>query len=522
MRRSIRTSLVGAVSLGVLVAGSLMTDRIHGPGPGVENGQASSAGDIPDVAGTGLFHPGATDPGATNPGATVRGTTDPDYYTHVRPLLVQNCLACHGDEGPGWSMVDSEATYARHRLVAAMITERQMPPWLAEPGHQNYMGDLSLSVQDLALVRRWREAGFPKGEPAPDAQAASGMGSAHAGHGGAFTPELSLEVLPGGRFMPTQEAPDDYRCFVVDWTESEPQFITGFRAVPGNLAVAHHVVIHAVVPELAHRFRELQDGEEGPGYQCFGGALPDRLSNRAEREAYETRYPDGVRELSRGNFWLAHWAPGMDGHVFPEGTGILVEPGTALVVQMHYYSSDAPGQYDEGTRVEFQLAREVDRPAFHLSQTRPEWLVAERNRSMVIEPGSMATYEVSDTLEPILPYISRITRVPVERIDALEIHSVNLHMHAFGHSGRITLTHPGGRKETLLSVPRWDLRWQRDFTFTEPKVFHRRQLRGVTLATECTFQNPTDHVVYGGYGSYDEMCFNFSYIAVRPAPESGS
>lgn len=519
MRRSSLAAAAGAVSLSVA---SLMTGLMGGAPT-----------------------PDSHDP----PG----GAADPDYYTQIRPLLVQNCLACHGDEGPGWSMVDPEETYARHRLVAAMITERQMPPWLAEPGHQEYMGDLSLSAADLELVRRWRDAGFPKGDPeavalhraegdradaghgqAHDERAhaehaaheeegrpgaVTGMGAAHAGHGGAFVPEISLDVLPGDRFLPNQAASDDYRCFVVDWTEAEPRFITGFRAVPGNLAVAHHTVLYSVAPELADRFRELEGDEEGPGYQCFGGALPDRLGIRAEREAYEARYPDGVRELSRGNFWLAHWAPGMDGHVFPEGTGILVEPGSALVVQMHYYSSDAPGQYDEGTRVEFQLADEVARPAFHLSQTRPEWLVAERNRSMLIEPGSMATYEVSDTLEPLLPYISRITNVPVERIGALEIHSVNLHMHAFGHSGQISLTHPSGRKETLLSVPRWDIRWQRDFTFTEPKVFQRRELRGVTLATECTFRNHTDQVVYGGYGSYDEMCFNFSYIAVRPTPE---
>jgi hypothetical protein len=32
---------------------------------------------------------------------------------------------------------------------------------------------------------------------------------------------------------------------------------------------------------------------------------------------------------------------------------------------------------------------------------------------------------------------------------------------------------------------------------------------------ECTYENPTDEPIYGGYGSYDEMCFNFSYIAVR-------
>jgi hypothetical protein len=392
-----------------------------------------------------------------------------------------------------------------------------MPPWLAETGHQEYVGDRSLGEQALETIRQWRDDGFPLGQAVPD-RAAHHMGAHHAG----FQPQISLETLPGGTYLPHQGRPDDYRCFVVDWTEKEPRFVTGFRALPGNLQVAHHVVVHAVTPELAGRFRELADEEEGPGYQCFGGALPDRLGQRAVREAYEARYPDGVRELSRGSFWLAHWAPGMDGHPFPEGTGILLEPGAALVVQMHYYGGAAPGQRDAGSRIEFQVAESVERPAFHFAQSRPEWLGGERNRTMVIPAGEMATYEVSDRLEELLPYIARVTQVPQEQITGLEVHSVNLHMHAFGHSGVIALTDGNGRRETLLSVPRWDLRWQQDFTFAEPKIFARRELRGVTLTAQCTFRNTTESTVFGGYGSFDEMCFNFAYIAVRVTPPAAA
>ena len=96
------------------------------------------------------------------------------------------------------------------------------------------------------------------------------------------------------------------------------------------------------------RVRDGLPGGDGPGYTCFGGTLPDELGRREDRAAYEARYPDGLRELSRASAWLAHWAPGMDGHVFPEGTGIYMEPGDGLVIQMHYYGSAAPGERDAG------------------------------------------------------------------------------------------------------------------------------------------------------------------------------
>ncbi|MGH2395256.1 MAG: hypothetical protein ACRDGH_17490, partial [Candidatus Limnocylindria bacterium] len=343
---------------------------------------------------------------------------------------------------------------------------RRMPPWLAEPGHQDYVNSRALPAEVVERVRRWRDGGFAKGTPRPDPRSAA---DGHAAHGG-FQADVSVDVLPNGPYLPDQTRADDYRCFVADWSADETKYVTGFRAVVGNRRVGHHLVVHAIAPGMVDRYRELDAAEEGPGYQCFGGALPDRLGQDDAREAYEARYPDGLEELERASFWLAHWAPGMDGHDFPEGTGIRLDPGSGLVVQMHYYAGAAPGQPDAGTRMEFRIADDVERPAFHLPQTLDPWLDGQENGSMVIKPGQMGTYEVAGNLGDLLPYIASVTQVPEDSIQGLEIHSANLHMHAIGHSGVISLRDEYGRKEKLLSVPRWDLRWQQDFTFAEPKV----------------------------------------------------
>lgn len=431
-----------------------------------------------------------------------------DYYTDVRPVLVERCMGCHSEDGIAWSMEDPEETYDERRAIAGAVTIGKMPPWLAEPGHQEYVDDLSLEEEVIGMVAAWRDEGYPKGMPRPDPDIDAIRPTV-------FRPDLSVEMMPGASYLPSQSMEDDYRCFVAEWTGDEPGYVTGFRAVPGNLNVAHHVVVYAVEPSMVERFEELDAEEEGLGYQCFGGAVPDRLGDRSERAAYEARYPDGVRELNRSAWWLAHWAPGMDGHRFPDGTGIKLDPGMGLVVQMHYYTADAPGEADRETRLDFQFADEVEKPAFHFSQTWGPWLGSERNGTMVVPPGQKATYETSDELGDLVGYAAAIAGVDESRITGFEVHSANLHMHAFGHSGVISLIDDAGRHETLLSVPRWDLHWQRDFTFQEPKVFSREELDDTTIRVQCTYYNPTEDVVYGGYGSYDEMCFNFSYIAVQ-------
>lgn len=435
-----------------------------------------------------------------------------DYYSDVRPVIERKCVMCHQESSVSFSFEDPGQTYTYRQAIAAAIAARRMPPWIAESGHQEYREDISLSTAELRLFSEWADEGFPKGEEARDREPVPPVYAP-------FSEDLAVEVMPGDSYLPNASRADDYRCFVVDWPVREPKYITGFRAVPGNLDVAHHLVVMAAAADIADRYKALEEEEEGKGYQCFGGPVPDRLQDEKEREAYEQRYPKGVEELNNKSFWVAQWAPGTDGYAFPEDTGIRMQPGMALIVQMHYYSAFAPGERDSGTRMEFMLADEVSKPAFTLPLTRFEWLDGKANGSMVIPPGERRTYVESIDLEQLRDMAAAVTDTPAGRIDALEVHSANLHMHSYGASGVISLIDRHGREETLLSVPRWNLNWQRNFTFTGPKVFGRDDFADTRIRVRCTYENPNEEPVYGGFGSDDEMCFNFSYVALVAGEE---
>ncbi|MDX1493332.1 MAG: hypothetical protein R3253_04680, partial [Longimicrobiales bacterium] len=38
-----------------------------------------------------------------------------DYYSAVRPILVESCMGCHSESGVAWSMEDAEETFAERR-----------------------------------------------------------------------------------------------------------------------------------------------------------------------------------------------------------------------------------------------------------------------------------------------------------------------------------------------------------------------------------------------------------------------
>ena len=432
-----------------------------------------------------------------------------EYYADILPLVEENCLVCHSASGVSFSFEDPEATFAFRAAMASAVAENRMPPWLAEPGHKEYVDDYSLSADEKAVFAAWASAGFPR-----NAEQRKSHQGTMAPKLAEFESDFSIKVIADRSYLPNQDRKDDYRCFVVEWPYETDKYVTGFKGEPGNLRLAHHLVNYAIAPESAHLIRELDAEEDGEGYQCFGGPIPDRLAKEDEREKLEERHPGAAKQLQNDNFWLSHWAPGMYGFEFPENTGVLVKPGSLVIVQMHYYSAFAPGESDKNTTMHFQIADTVEKPSVNYPLTKNAWLGARKNNSLVVPEGGQSTYQYSETFENISKYASRALLIDLADIVAIELRSANVHMHSFGAAGNTSLVDGNGKKQLLLNIPRWDLNWQRDFTFVEPIRVEQDELASNRLVIECTFANHTDELVYGGWGSDDEMCINFSYISV--------
>jgi hypothetical protein len=429
-----------------------------------------------------------------------------EFYKDVMPLIESRCITCHSHEGVSFSYENADEAYALRMAITDAVVNERMPPWLPEAGHQVYVDDFSLTAAEKAVFADWAEAGYPR------AQQSASVAKKKSSY--VFDADLTLDVLPVESYLPDQDRKDDYRCFIVDWPYEEDMYVTGFMASPGNLRVAHHLVNYTVGPEGAEILRTLSEEEEGPGHQCFGGPFPDKLGDDEYQARLEKRFPGGFDAMVDNYFWLSHWAPGIYGLEYPEESGVLVRPGSVVVVQMHYYSAFAPGESDRNTSMHFKVAPSVAKPSVNHPLSRNDWLRSSRNGSMVIPPGESKTWEVSRSIERIAGYAAHALRIDPDEIAAVELQSAAVHMHAFGASGSTSLLHINGQKEMLLNIPRWDLNWQRDFMFTEGKLIPRAEFEDTRLTVECTFANYTDENVYGGYGSDDEMCFNFSYISV--------
>ncbi len=438
----------------------------------------------------------ATDSGDGADSTTTDGGTDDDaavgepeptftYWRDAKAILDAKCGSCHQPDDIAPFPLQ---TYADVAAVAAILPSslmaESMPPWPPGDDCRPYAHDRSLDDDALDVLLTWLDEGAPEGDPA-DAPPPSGEPPA-----APWSPSAVVEMPEP--YTPVAE-PDDYRCFLVPWGETDPTYITGYQVVPGNRSVVHHVIVFNAEAEIVPELEAMDAAEPGPGYTCFGGA--------------------GVPAN-----WVGSWVPGSDVSRLPEDTGIRIEPGSMMIVQMHYNTLSS-GSAEDQTRVEFETRDQVARPGLTVPFTKLQWVTG--TEPMHIPAGDPVVTHSYDL--PALLLKQRLDNLGLGVGDSFLVHNVGLHMHYLGTAGRLSVVRDDDQEDCMLDIDRWDFGWQGGYTLRDPM----RIDGGDRLRISCTWDNSADNqpVVDGdilppqdvewGEGTTDEMCLGVMYVTAE-------
>jgi cytochrome c553 len=398
-------------------------------------------------------------------------TPPPTWHGDVAPLMAAHCVSCHSDTGmAGFSLATFDEARPRATLIAASTRARRMPPWLPEPTLP-FLHTRRLAEAEIATIAAWAAAGAPEGDPANAAPpVVRELPSIR----------VSAEVAMQAPYRPNPAVTDDYRCFVLDPQLATATSVTGFDIRPGNGKLVHHVILYAVAPDRLGKLQQLEDGTPGEGYTCYGGVgIPDAQM-------------------------VGGWVPGTTATVFPTGTGVTLEAGSRLVMQVHYNTLTVQDAEDRTTALLEYTASDNVRDAHILPILQHEFTVL---------PGEVKTVRID--------YDSSGFGVPDEL--AADVWGVLPHMHVHGRSIRLELTKADGTVLELVKIPRWDFQWQQFYFFEEPVEIRK----GDRVALECVFDNRAENqpVVNGrqlepttlhwGEDTLAEMCLSFVYATLR-------
>ena len=346
------------------------------------------------------------------------------FSKDVAPILFKNCVSCHR---PGQVAPMPLRTFKEVRPWARSIREqvvnKQMPPWLADPKHGEFLNDPRLSQKEIDTITAWVESGGKEGNPAdlppeprfPEEGWTIGK------------PDVVLSMTESYSVPAEGEVP--YKYFAVPTNFAEDMYVQFGEVKRGEPSVVHHVIVSVREP--------------GQGSQ-----LPAAGEIRVGQQAINPEAIDPQRqEARRGNTSdgaLVVWAPGMSPLMLKPNRAKLIKKGSVLVFQMHYTTNGKAA---------------VDRSSVGLifSKAPIEKRVITKgvavDRTKLVIPAGDPHFETKSSFT--FP-------------EDIHIVSFMPHMHVRGKDFIYRLVYPDGTSKVLLNVPRYDFNWQLVYFLKEP------------------------------------------------------
>jgi hypothetical protein len=392
------------------------------------------------------------------------------YHGGVDDIFARRCVVCHQAGGIGPMQL---GTYAQvrpwARAIREAVLERTMPPWPADSSvGVRFRNDRSLSAEERQAIVDWVDAGAAEGPPVVETKMVPG------GTGprpeGRRAPDLVVKI-PG--FAVPASGVVEYTFLVTPVKLGHDEWVE--RA---EWKVQHPEVIHHINAFIRPK---------GSSYVAEAPAGKFYVASGAERSA---RRPDEA-EIDRREL-LVGYEPGYRPEAWGEGRAKLLRKDADIVFEMHYTPNGHAVTDD--SELDIYFARE-----------------APRERVITIAPADARLEIPAGDADYHSEATATFTR-PVTLI------SLQPHMHLRGKAYRMTLVYPDGRRQLLLSVPRYDFHWQTTYFLAKPM----RLEKGAAIQCVAEYDNSPNNpnnpdpskTVRWGDQSWEEMNIGFLEAAI--------
>jgi hypothetical protein len=390
------------------------------------------------------------------------------FNKDIAPIVYNRCANCHHVGGAGPFPLTSFADVKRRASQIADMTRRRiMPPWLPEPGCGEFVGDRSLSSDQIAWIEQWVEEGAQEGLGADAPAMPTWREGWQLGK-----PDLVI-TLPQAYTLGA-EGKDVYRNFVIPIPVTSQRYVRAIELQPGNAKAVHHAFMFI---DPTRGSRRLDDKDPEPGFA--GLHVPSSAHAPA------------------GHF--LSWQPGkMHTTNFSELAWTL-EKDSDLVIQMHLRPSGKPEQIQPSVGFYF-----TEGPAPRRPMKIGLW-------SYDIDiPAGKRKYTLRD-----------FYTLPAD----VELLRILPHAHYLAQKMEVTASLPDGSKQCLLKIGRWDFNWQGDYTYKQPVYLPKGTLISMAFTYDNSADNPRNpnqppQRVRYGLQSNDEM--GELWLQVLPGTPEGT
>ena len=453
------------------------------------------------------------------PASAPRASDSPSFAKVVMPALEANCASCHNPGQVGaahWTLATAQDAASVSDGIGTVVQSGYMPPWPASAHGVALLNSKALDQKTIDALVQWSRAGGPLDVPASTKITPKGGPPVPA-------PRKDQVLQMPEAYAGSLSVPNDYRCFVLDPHVTQPTYMTGYQVTPDHREEIHHVQIFHIYSSQVAAAARMSGSDGKPGWSCYGTVnLPT-----ARRDPSQHRVPGFTGQAGL----IAGWVPGQDPVEYPDRSGVLLQPGDALVLQVHYHYDTTPVpdrssvaiQTNPGTQ-DFKRIDIINPIAPVEIPCMPGTVAPLCDRSAALaddaalygpigsaaESGLLALCgQTSDQVAAAFQNGTASTSCDYKVPESGTIVSVFGHEHTLGKNFRLTLDPDTPKPTVLLDIPTWNFDWQMNYGLAQPIHVNA----GQKIRMDCSWDRSLDpnrapkYIVFAE-GTEDEMCFS--------------
>jgi hypothetical protein len=415
-------------------------------------------------------------------------------FVEIAPIIYKNCTSCHraGESGP-FELMTYEDAFKNKNKIKFVTQTKYMPPWPADPSYSHFIGERTLTPQEIELIKTWVDNGSPKGDEAK-------IPASPIFYTGSFFKKPDA-VIKMKEAVPIKGNGADH-FYIVKISAQMPKdtFVSYFEFVPSQRKLAHHVNGHLINYEVGNK----KDIDLGKTY-----ALDNYKDYTPLYKEMNVLNDDGTFPVLTPN--TVYYLPGFTPPVYPNGIGGYKMNKTAAILLSNIHYGPSSKDVLDSSYINIFYGAKPKRPVFEtqmgtfgISKIEPE---------LILQPNQIQTFHTQASLNG----------------DAT-ILSINPHMHLLGKSFWAFALTPAGDTIPLIKINKWDFRWQYYYTFKNPVIIKKGTVIHVYGTFDNTAQNPNNpnhppKLVWQGEGvrsmqTTEEMFqFIFTYMPYQTGDE---
>ncbi len=379
------------------------------------------------------------------------------WSEHIAPIIYKNCSPCHrpGQSGP-FSLLSYADAVKKAKQIKFVTKTKYMPPWPADANYSHFVGERSLTDDQIKQISDWVDSNTPRGDSTKEIAAPVFKNISFFGK-----PDLVIKAQKAVEIK--GNGTDAFLILKFPYQIEKDTIADIIEFVPHQRKLVHHVNGHLISYDEKRQFNYMS-GENI--HSDTKAQLLDVYKNM--HIPYTDKLQPNFPTLTPNT---VYYLPGYIPPAYPSEIGgyRLKRNGAFLLNNIHYGPSNKDLLDSSYINVFFRKDL-IKRPiiekqlgTFGVSKIEPEF---------IIPPNQVKTFHTQATIEKPISLLS-----------------INPHMHLIGKTFWAFALRSNGDTIPLIKINKWDFKWQYYYTFKHPVKLEA----GTTIHVYGTFDNTKEN-----------------------------